>query len=59
MVSLTDEERDRLAGLLFSRSLIDASFRLCRNPQTVSATAKRLSVMRRQSVQKADELLAV
>ena len=58
IVSLTDEERDRLAGLLFSRSLINAVFRSCREPDRIGATAKRLPAMRRESVQKADELLA-
>ncbi len=59
VVSLTDEERDRLAGLLFSRILIDAVFRVCRDPKTVPATAKRLGTIRRESEQKADELLTV
>jgi Ser/Thr protein kinase RdoA (MazF antagonist) len=31
-VELTDEERERLAGILFSRQLIDHAFRLCRGP---------------------------
>jgi Ser/Thr protein kinase RdoA (MazF antagonist) len=59
VVSLTEEERDRLAGLLFSRTLIDAVFRLCRDPKTVLATAKRLGTIRRESAQKAHELLTV
>jgi Ser/Thr protein kinase RdoA (MazF antagonist) len=59
VVSLTEEERDRLAGLLFSRTLIDAVFRLCRDPKTVLATAKRLGTIGRESAQKAHELLTV
>jgi Ser/Thr protein kinase RdoA (MazF antagonist) len=59
VVSLTEEERDRLAGLLFSRTLIDAVFRVCRDPKTVPTTAKRLGTIRRESQKKASELLAV
>ena len=59
VVALTDEERNRLAGLLFSRTLIDAVFRLCRDPKTAPSTAKRLGAIRRESQQKADDLLAV
>jgi Ser/Thr protein kinase RdoA (MazF antagonist) len=58
-VTLTDEERDRLAGLLFSRTLIDAVFRVCRDPKTIPAAAKRLRAIRRDSEQKANELLSV
>ena len=58
-VSLTDEERNRLSGLLFSRSLIDTVFRACRDPKSVPVAAKKLGPMRRQSEQKADELLTV
>jgi len=57
--SLTDDERDRLAGLLFSRQLIDAVFRVCRDPKTVPATAKQLGAIRRKSQKKAHELLAI
>jgi Ser/Thr protein kinase RdoA (MazF antagonist) len=59
VVSLTDEERDRLAGLLFSRTLIDAVFRVCRDPKTLRATATRLGTIRRQSEHKANEVLTV
>jgi Ser/Thr protein kinase RdoA (MazF antagonist) len=58
-VSLIEEERDRLAGLLFSRALIDAVFRACRDPKTVPGTAKRLGAVRRQSEEKAAALLAI
>ncbi len=58
-ISLIDDERDRLAGLLFSRALIDAVFRVCRDPKTVPATAKRLGAIRRQSEEKAAALLAI
>ncbi|MDI5968903.1 aminoglycoside phosphotransferase family protein [Streptomyces sp. SL13] len=57
VVSLTDDERDRLAGLLFSRRLVDLVFRLCRAPETVTATAKKLPALRRDSEAKAHALL--
>lgn len=57
--SLTDEERERLAGLLFSRGLIDVVFRVCREPETVAAAAKRLRAIRSDSDAKATELLAI
>jgi Ser/Thr protein kinase RdoA (MazF antagonist) len=59
VVSLTGDERDRLAGLLFSRTLIQAVFRVCREPETVPAAAKRLDTIRRESEKKADEILNV
>jgi Ser/Thr protein kinase RdoA (MazF antagonist) len=59
VVSLTDDERDRLAGLLFSRTLIQAVFRVCREPETVPAAAKRLDTIRRESEKTADEILNV
>jgi Ser/Thr protein kinase RdoA (MazF antagonist) len=59
VVSLTQEERDRLAGLLFSRQLVDVVFRLCRDPQTAVAAAKKLPALRRDSEAKAAELLAI
>jgi Ser/Thr protein kinase RdoA (MazF antagonist) len=58
-ISLTAAERDRLAGLLFSRQLIDAVFRVCRDPKTIPTTAKKLGKIRRECAQKADELLAI
>lgn len=57
VVSLTEEERYRLAGLLFSRTLIDAVFRVCRDPKIVPTTAKRLGTIRRESERKANALL--
>jgi Ser/Thr protein kinase RdoA (MazF antagonist) len=59
MVTLTKDERERLAGLLFSRALINAAFCVCRGPNTASAAAKKLGAIRRESEQKASELLAV
>ena len=59
VVSLTGQERERLPGLLFSRALIDAVFRACRDPKTVPATAKRLGTIRRESEKKAGELLTI
>jgi Ser/Thr protein kinase RdoA (MazF antagonist) len=56
-IALTAEERERLAGLLFSRALIDRIFRVCRNPETAPAAAKRLPVLRRESKKQADTLL--
>ena len=58
-VSLTEEERDRLPELLFSRQLIGQVFGVCRDPKTVPATAKQLGAIRRKSQKKAHELLAI
>lgn len=59
VISLTQDERDRLAGLIFTRTLIDVVFRVCRDPKTASAAAKRLGAVRRESDRKAGELLAI
>jgi Ser/Thr protein kinase RdoA (MazF antagonist) len=59
VVTLTEEERERLAGLLFSRALINTVFRVCRDPKTASAAAKKLGVVQRDSERTARELLAV
>jgi Ser/Thr protein kinase RdoA (MazF antagonist) len=56
---LTGEERDRLAGLLFSRQLIDQVFRLCRDPESAVTRVKRLPAMHRDSEAKARDILAV
>jgi hypothetical protein len=58
-ITLTGEERDRLAGLLFSRQLIDLVFRLCRDPESAVSRAKRLPVMHRDGQAKARDILAV
>jgi len=58
-VSLDDDERRRLAGLLFSRALIDLVFRTCRNPKTLPAAARKLNALRRESETKAGELLKI
>jgi Ser/Thr protein kinase RdoA (MazF antagonist) len=57
VVSLTDDERDRLPELLFSRQLIDVVFRVCRDPKTAVITAKKLAALRRDSETKARDLL--
>jgi Ser/Thr protein kinase RdoA (MazF antagonist) len=57
VASLTDDERDRLPELLFSRRLIDLVFRVCRDPKTTVSTAKKLTALRRDSETKAHELL--
>jgi Ser/Thr protein kinase RdoA (MazF antagonist) len=59
VVSLTDDERDRLPGLLVSRQLIDLVFRVCRDPGTAVTTAKKLTVLHRGGEAKARELLDV
>ncbi len=59
VVSLTQEERDRLAGLLFSRGLVDMVFRVCRDPRTAPAAVKKLPALRRESGSKATELLSI
>jgi Ser/Thr protein kinase RdoA (MazF antagonist) len=55
-VGLTADERDRLAGLLFSRSLIMLVFRICHDPTTAVPAAKKLAALRRDCEAKADEL---
>lgn len=56
---LTAEERDRIAGLLFSRALILLVFGACRNPKTLTAAAKKLPALRRDCDQKATVLSSV
>jgi Ser/Thr protein kinase RdoA (MazF antagonist) len=56
---LTDDERQRLAGLLFSRMLIDAVVRVCHEPAGATSSAKRLPVLRREADEKAAVLLAL
>jgi Ser/Thr protein kinase RdoA (MazF antagonist) len=59
-VTLTDEERDRLGGLLFSRQLIDLVFRVCREPGTAgtaASAARRIPALRRDAEAKAHTLL--
>jgi hypothetical protein len=58
-IALTGGERDRLAGLLFSRQLIDLVFRVCRDPESAVSRAKRLPTMHRDSEAKARDILAV
>ena len=58
VVSLTEEERQRLPELLFSRQLIDVVFRVCRDPKTAVSAAKKLRVLRRDSQARAKEVLA-
>lgn len=57
VVQLTDDERERLPGLLFSRRLIDLVFRVCCNPNTTVSAAKKLGPLRRDSDAKARDLL--
>jgi Ser/Thr protein kinase RdoA (MazF antagonist) len=58
-VSLTDDERDRLAGLLFSRALIDVAFSVCRDPSTTVGKARKLKALRAECEGKARELLSL
>jgi hypothetical protein len=55
-VELIGEEQERLAGLLFSRRLIDLAFRVGREPETAKAAAKRVPALRRESEAQAREL---
>jgi Ser/Thr protein kinase RdoA (MazF antagonist) len=50
VVTLTDEERDRLPDLLFSRQLIDVAFRVCRDPTTTVTQAKKLTALHRDAL---------
>ena len=56
-ITLTDDERERLPGLLFSRQLIDVVFRVCRDPAAVAAAAKKLTALRRDCETKARQLV--
>ena len=56
-VTLTAEERERLSGLLFSRALLGRIFRVCRDPETAPAVARKLSTLRRESYNQAETLL--
>ena len=58
VVTLTDDERDRLPGLLFSRQLIALVFSVCRDPNTAVTAARRLTALHRDSEAKARELLS-
>lgn len=57
VISLTDDERDRLAGLLYSRQLIELAFGVCRDPGTTARRAKRLTALRDACEAKAQDLL--
>ena len=57
VVALTDEERDRLPELIFSRQLIDQVFRVCRDPKSAATAARKLAALRRDSETKARDLL--
>jgi Ser/Thr protein kinase RdoA (MazF antagonist) len=57
VASLTDNERERLPELLFSRQLIGLVFSVCRDPTTTVSSAKKLTALRRDSEAKALELL--
>jgi Ser/Thr protein kinase RdoA (MazF antagonist) len=59
VVTLTQDERERLAGLLFSRALINTVFRVCRDPKTASVAAKKLGAVQRESERTARELLVI
>lgn len=57
-ISLTDDECDRLAGLLFSRQLIDLAFGVCQDPSTTVKRVKKLTALRKDCEAKARELLS-
>lgn len=56
-VTLTSAERDRLAGLLHSRQLIDLVFGVCHDPSTAPRKAKQLAALRTACDAKAAEIL--
>jgi Ser/Thr protein kinase RdoA (MazF antagonist) len=58
-VTLDVEERDRLAGLLFSRGLIHLVFRTCLDPTTAGSVPAKLRALRRDSETKARDLLSI
>lgn len=55
LVALTQEERERLPGLIYGRGLIDLAFRFCRDPTPVSTG--KLTALRRDSLAKARAVL--
>jgi Ser/Thr protein kinase RdoA (MazF antagonist) len=57
VASLTGEERARLAAVLFSRQLIDHVFRVCREPETIATSGKRVAAIRRDTEAKAQAIL--
>jgi Ser/Thr protein kinase RdoA (MazF antagonist) len=57
VVTLTDDERERLPGLLFSRQLVDVVFRVCRDPTNAATATKKLAALRRDCETQAQELL--
>lgn len=48
VIPLTDEEWERLPGVLFSRKLINMCFGLCLEPQKASGVASKLTAARRE-----------
>jgi Ser/Thr protein kinase RdoA (MazF antagonist) len=58
-VELTDDERDRLPALLFSRRLIDLVFRVCRDPATAARSAERLQGLQSDCEARAHEILSL
>lgn len=58
-ITLDADERARMAGVLFSRSLIDLTFRTCLDPKTAASAPAKLRAIRRDSEAKAAELLAI
>ena len=56
-VALTDDERDRLPALLFSRRLIDLVFRVCRDPATAARSAGKLQSLQSDCEARAHEIL--
>ncbi|HZT66497.1 MAG TPA: phosphotransferase [Acidimicrobiales bacterium] len=59
VVSLTDDERDRLPELLFSRHLIGLAFRVCGDPALTVGAAKKLTALRRKCEATARDLAQV
>jgi Ser/Thr protein kinase RdoA (MazF antagonist) len=58
VIDLEESELDHLAELLFSRGLMSLVFRVCLDPATAPAAARRLASLRRQTDSKAAELIA-
>jgi hypothetical protein len=52
-VELTEEERERLSGLLLSRQLIDLALSFCRDPESVNAG--RIPALQRESADRAQD----
>ncbi len=53
--AISDEEWDRLPGVIYGRKLIDLCFGLCLNPERATSMVKRIGAIKRDAKQRADQ----